>query len=720
MVKNDTVAIDFGTSRTRLAYVDAKNGTTEIVELMRHERDQEDIPSCFAVSRDGNILVGQAAQKMLESKNKDVSRRVKSNIKGELSALTIRFGPGPRGVRKPKTLLTALFGSLRKKAGKLDTFKNQPKNVYLTHPTTFSYKEREEILRPAAKAAGFSSVELREEPQAAAEMVQASGQKLPNDIIVIDCGAGTLQWQYIHRSKSGKFNSQVLKAGGTTEVGGKYVDEALVKEIKNQLETLDIKVETEDIESLKHEAKLRKEEFCRDLEVSPIEELEVRPVKFDGSSVRLTANKIQEIIQEKYIKPACEHVGPYIKKALKETKGRPLALVLTGGSARLYGFKETLENTFGFECFSPDRSDYATVLGAMHLALADAGNDTHTRNSRADVHIDPPSNSRSEPYVHVAPPSNPKYEVPEGMVLIPGGEFQMGSDRDSPGPTVHVDPFYMDKYPVTNAEYKEFIEANPEWRKPDMPPESWVRDHSILAEITYRIPFLKGKVRKELTKLYEWEAQFQYLSNYEAGEYNYLQEWVLNEPPMGKDNRPVVDVSWYAAMAYAQWADKRLPTATEWEKAARGGLSGKKYPWGDKKDLTRANFLHLETDEANPNISPAVGFTDVGSYPAQNDYDLYDMVGNVTEWCLDDFIKYLITEDRFPEVEDFEPNPIYGPPSLKWLLDNYRNVDPGTPRTTCGGFINIRLQAGLPFSAPNFPQRARFETGFRCVRDVTP
>ena len=210
MIKNDAVAIDFGTSRTKLAYVDAKNRTTEIVELMRHERDQEHIPSYFAVLQSGKIIVGHAAQEMFESKNKDERDRASSNIKGNLSELRIRFGP--HQLRKPEKLLTELFKILKVKAGKLDAFENEPESVYLTHPTTFLSSERD-TLKTSAMAAGFSSVELIEEPQAAAKMVAASGQNLPNDIIVLDCGAGTLQWQYIHRSKSGKFNSQVLKAG---------------------------------------------------------------------------------------------------------------------------------------------------------------------------------------------------------------------------------------------------------------------------------------------------------------------------------------------------------------------------------------------------------------------------------------------------------------------------------------------------------------------------
>ena len=136
--------------------------------------------------------------------------------------------------------------------------------------------------------------------------------------------------------------------------------------------------------------------------------------------------------------------------------------------------------------------------------------------------------------------------VPDGMVLIPAGEFQMGSydveggESEQPVHAVYVDEFYMDIHEVTNAEYKKFIDANPEWQK-----GKWWQTDRIKRR------FHNGK---------------------------YLKDWNENNYPEGKGDHPV-QVSWYAAMAYAQWAGKRLPTEAEWEKAARGGLVGKRFPW---------------------------------------------------------------------------------------------------------------------------------------------
>lgn len=139
------------------------------------------------------------------------------------------------------------------------------------------------------------------------------------------------------------------------------------------------------------------------------------------------------------------------------------------------------------------------------------------------------------------------------MVLIPAGAFEMGSnasdasDDERPSHTVYVDVFYIDIYEVSVGEYKAFIHATGH-RPPD------------------------------------WHE-------------------IAEDSPT--DKHPIVRVSWYDAMSYAQWAGKRLPTEAEWEKAARGGLVGKKYTWGDTMDSSMGNY--------NRN---AGGTTPVGSYPA--------------------------------------------------------------------------------------------------------
>ena len=206
------------------------------------------------------------------------------------------------------------------------------------------------------------------------------------------------------------------------------------------------------------------------------------------------------------------------------------------------------------------------------------------------------------------------------MILIPRGEFLMGSndenahDDEKPVHFVYLDDFYIDKYPVTNAQYKKFLEANPIWNK--------------------------DNISEKYYDLKAWE---------------YLENWNGNTYPIGKANHPVVYVSWYAAMEYAKWVGKRLPTEAEWEKAARGGIADAIYPWGDSdicrnrnvdtRKISRASTLVSLLD--NPIDSKNANYgkhsngeisltTPVGSYPA-NSYGLYDMAGNVNEWCLDGY-----------------------------------------------------------------------------------
>ena len=141
-----------------------------------------------------------------------------------------------------------------------------------------------------------------------------------------------------------------------------------------------------------------------------------------------------------------------------------------------------------------------------------------------------------------------------------------------------------------------------------------------------------------------------YLGYFHDGDY--LKHWDGNSYPPDKGNYPVVGVSWHDAMAYAAWAGKRLPTEAEWEKAARGGLAGQKYPWGNAIDSSKANYNGYKA-------------TPVGHY-APNGYGLYDMAGNVWEWCLDEYDAGFY--DRSPPA-----NPIAGG-TITDIIHSFTNV----------------------------------------------
>ena len=256
--------------------------------------------------------------------------------------------------------------------------------------------------------------------------------------------------------------------------------------------------------------------------------------------------------------------------------------------------------------------------------------------------------------------SNSAY-VPTGMVLIPAGEFMMGSydgnDDERPVHTVYVDAFYMDTYQVTNAQFKAFVDANPQWQKDNIP------------------------------------------DKYHDGDYLLL--WDRNIYPFWDDDHPVTHVSWYAAMAYAQWIGKRLPTEAEWEKAARGGLVGQKYPWGNDIDTTKAH-CYEETDDTKP----------VGSY-APNGYGLYDMVGDVWEWCVDAYER------------DFYARSARQNPVADWVGNDFAHVPTYNSRVLRGGGSGNAWKLRVANRFNNTPACCwvgLFEghLGFRCARDITP
>ncbi len=246
---------------------------------------------------------------------------------------------------------------------------------------------------------------------------------------------------------------------------------------------------------------------------------------------------------------------------------------------------------------------------------------THTlrpTNTRTPTRTPRPTNTRIP--TRTPQPTTPPLGIgstqvspKDGMVMsyIPAGEFQMGGDADDgwaecqklyepfigrtchrdwftdeePVHTVYLDAFWMDQTEVTNAQYAKCVTAGA-----CNPPEE------------------RGSYTRD--------------SYYGNSHY---------------DDYPVIFIIWDDAQAYCAWAGRRLPTEAEWEKAARGGLAGKRYPWGDEFDGTQANFCDASCgfDWANPNYND--GYADtapVGSY-APNGYGLYDVAGNVWEWVAD-------------------------------------------------------------------------------------
>jgi formylglycine-generating enzyme len=240
--------------------------------------------------------------------------------------------------------------------------------------------------------------------------------------------------------------------------------------------------------------------------------------------------------------------------------------------------------------------------------------------------------------------ASPPAKAPQGMAWIPGGEFSMGAqnppDMDEVGMKatldsrpvhrVYVDGFFMDKTDVTNAQFSAFVKATGyvtvAERKPraedypGAPPENLVAGSVIFAPPDHPVP---------LNDYYQWWT-------YVPGA-NWRHPLGPKSSIVGKENYPVVHVSYEDALAYAKWAGKRLPTEAEWEFAARGGLAGKPYVWGDEfrpKGRWMANTHEGHFPDKDTGEDGYSGIAPVAKFPA-NRYGLFDMAGNVWQWTSD-------------------------------------------------------------------------------------
>lgn len=303
-------------------------------------------------------------------------------------------------------------------------------------------------------------------------------------------------------------------------------------------------------------------------------------------------------------------------------------------------------------------------------------------------------------------------KIPPGMAWIPGGEFTMGTDSplgwedEKPAHRVRVDGFLMDETDVTNSQFRKFVEATgyvTTAEKPidvaeimrQLPPGTSVppKDKLVPASVVFvptqgPVPLVGPGVNRQWLKLTPGA------------------NWQHPEGPgsdlKGKDDHPVVHVSWDDAVAYAAWAGKRLPTEAEWEFAARGGLDNKPYIWGDDKPTDtniHANIWQGEFPYKNTSADGYERTSPVKAFPP-NGYGLFDMSGNVWQWC-SDWYQYDLY--RYRRGAGVTVNPV-GP---------LKSFHPGQPNSS------LRAQKGGSFlCTDSYCSRYRPSTGtdYRPIR----
>ena len=363
-----------------------------------------------------------------------------------------------------------------------------------------------------------------------------------------------------------------------------------------------------------------------------------------------------------------EHISQLTPEPVPVTDGHPFlkfsiaavlfAILVVGGFVIYSEWKVERERTAKEQSATQQQRQAALEKQRQEKATKETTQDTAPQLATQRIEPGRTTTKQNTVTIPTTVPRPLTSSTPPDMVLIAAGEFQMGGDGspdEKPVHTVYIDAFYIDKYEVTNAQYKTFVDANPQWRK--------------------------GRISM----------------TYHDGDY--LKNWSGNNYPSGKGEHPVTYVSWYAAMAYARWAGKRLPTEAEWEKAARGGLVGKKHQWGDYITSARANY--------NKTVG---GTTDVGTYPG-NGYSLYDMTGNVSEWCLDMYNKNFY--GNFPRR-----NPVAGT-NLSSVAENFTKVR--TRRVLRGGSWNsVPEYTRVAKRTKADPKLSHATAGFRCVQAVIP
>jgi formylglycine-generating enzyme required for sulfatase activity len=302
----------------------------------------------------------------------------------------------------------------------------------------------------------------------------------------------------------------------------------------------------------------------------------------------------------------------------------------------------------------------------------------------------------------------------EDMVWIPGGTFQMGSDHhygeEAPAHRVTVDGFWIDRTPVTNVQFRDFVRATGHITLAEIPP-----DPTLLRDALPQMGHAGSQVFMPPQRVRSLRDESQWWAFISGANWRHPQGPRTNINVLG--SHPVVHIAYSDAQAYARWAGKELPTEAEWEFAARGGLDDEEYAWGNAlapggvhlANTWQGNFpVQNLCEDGYDRTSP------VRAYPP-NGFGVHDMIGNAWEWTADWWSAY-------PAADASKPLRILRNPRGGREQESF---DPAKPEF---GMPRKVIKGGSHLSAPNYCRRYRpaarqaatidrsaSDLGFRCV-----
>ena len=361
---------------------------------------------------------------------------------------------------------------------------------------------------------------------------------------------------------------------------------------------------------------------------------------------------------------------------------------------------------------------YLSIFVSTIISCNTKTTNKDVKNDDTHICLPTPQNKFSEKPVIVK--IQKKSKDNKNMVLIPGGVVSMGGDGDGwkdefPKHKVEIDSFWMDINEVTNNQFLEFVnstgyittaERNIDWNqiKKDLPPNTPKPDDSYL--VPSSLVFFPTSGAVNLNDVSQW---WKFING---------ANWRQPQGPVsnidGKGNHPVVHVSWYDAIAYCEWAGSRLPTEAEWEYASRGGIIDATFSWGNEdldEGKLKANTWNGNFPYYNSKDDGFIYTADVRSFEP-NGYGLFDMSGNVWEWCSDWY-----DENYYYSVSEILSINPQGPPKSYDSNEPYaqKKVSRGGSflchKSYCTGYRNsMRMKST--------PDTSSMHTGFRTVRSL--